>query len=268
MQAVISPEIVKWAQKRAKMPSVKLSSKFKKIRSWENGESHPTLKQARDLATFLHIPFGFLYLSQPPVEKLPIPDLRTINKAEHEDFSAEFMDTLYSIIRKQQTYKELMEAQEAGVLPFIGRFNRTAVIKEVAADIRTTLGIDDGLRAGISSWSEYLTVIVKKAEDAGILVFRNGMVGNNTHRSLSVDEFKGFAISDPVAPAIFINAKDYITSRVFTCAHEIAHLWIGESGISNLEEGISSENIDMEIEKICDKIAVEVLVPESEFLSA
>ena len=100
----------------------------------------------------------------------------------------------------------------------------------------------------------------KQTENAGILVLRNGKVGVNTHRKLNVDEFQGFALPDSHAPLIFINSADYKTAQIFTFIHEIAHIWIGKPGVSN----VNLDNTDThdKIERFCHQVAAQVLVPE------
>jgi Zn-dependent peptidase ImmA (M78 family) len=87
---------------------------------------------------------------------------------------------------------------------------------------------------------------------------RSGIVGSNTKRPLSVSEFRGFAIADPMAPLVFINSRDAKAAQIFTLAHEIAHLCIGATGISNVEVARHQE---AEIERFCNAVAAEVLVP-------
>jgi len=113
----------------------------------------------------------------------------------------------------------------------------------------------------LDTWEEALRTLVRNIESAGILVMVNGVVENNTHRPLDVEEFRGFALIDSHAPLIFINGTDAKAAQMFTLVHELAHLWVGKSGISNLKELIAPEN---EIEEFCNKVAAEFLVPTHE----
>lgn len=94
---------------------------------------------------------------------------------------------------------------------------------------------------------------------------RSGIVGSNTHAKLSVDEFRGFAISDQYAPVVVINGRDSTAAQIFTLAHELAHIWIGESGISNPNFRKRSTEQTNTIEQFCNYVAAEVLVPHSSF---
>jgi len=93
------------------------------------------------------------------------------------------------------------------------------------------------------------------------------VVGNNTHRKLDVNEFRGFVLSDPCAPLVFINGADAKSAQMFTLAHELAHLWLGEAG-----EGLSGfqglQPDGDKIERFCDQAAAEFLVPAGEIRSA
>ena len=111
------------------------------------------------------------------------------------------------------------------------------------------------------SWTNALRTLRDHIESAGVLVVFNGVVGNNTHRKLDVDEFQGFALVDEYAPLIFVNNSDYKTAQIFTLAHELSHIFVGESGLSKLE---SLTPTDHATEGICNKIAAEFLVPTEE----
>ena len=100
-----------------------------------------------------------------------------------------------------------------------------------------------------------------RLDAAGVLVCFNGVVGNNTRRKLNSNEFQGFALADEYAPLVFVNVADFKAVQMFTLAHELAHLFIAKSGVSNFQE--FQPNSD-DTEQFCDKAAAEFLVPEKE----
>lgn len=270
-EAFITAELIKWARKRHNLSPDAVAKKVNvgvsRFSAWENGDARPTLNQARNLAQKLNIPFGYLYLSTPPTEDLPLPDLRRVAGASPRKPSPEFLDVLQDALRKQQWYHEYLESEDAPPLDFVGRFRITDEVTTVAADVRNMLSIDDDLRNKVRHWEQFLTEFIRKAEGVGVLVLRNGVVGSNTHRPLDVEEFRGFAISDTLAPLVFINSKDAKTAQIFTLAHELAHLWIGESGVSNPDYSERPDQQENAIDRHCDSVAAEVLVPGDDFVA-
>lgn len=268
-EAHINSEILTWARQRADIAPAELAQaipvKAEKYLAWEQGEKHPTFRQAQTLAKKLSIPFGYLFLPEIPAPTPRIADLRTLSVGKHNPFSLEFQDVLDDAKRKQNWYKELLLQEGTEPLAFIGKFSLTNGVDEVARDMERTLGIDLAFRRQCSSWKDFLSKLIEKAEDQGILVLRNGVVGNNNSRKLSVNEFRGFVLSDPIAPLIFINNNDAQTAKIFTLAHELAHLWIDESGVTNVDPGEKSEGPAHQIETFCNQVAAEVLVPEQAF---
>lgn len=268
--ALINPGVLRWARERARIGPERLAKSAsvtpERILRWEEGVEKPTFKQARDLANKLHIPFGYLFLSHPPVEKLPIPDLRRIGDHPIGEVSAELFDLIADTLYKHDWYREYLIEQGEGKIPFIRRFDLDADPKEIAIDMTKTLSLTLSDREEVRSSDQFYNLLVKRAEAAGIWVMRSGIVANNTHRSLEVQEFRGFAICDDIAPLVFINGKDAKAAQIFTLVHEMAHLWIGKSGISNmsLDRPVNANGED--IERICNSIAAEVLIPEESFL--
>ena len=129
--------------------------------------------------------------------------------------------------------------------------------------MRRTLGLGDGWAREVPTWQEAVGELRRRIESLGIMAVINGVVGNNTHRKLDVEEFRGFALTDRHAPLIFVNGADAKSAQMFTLAHELAHVWLGPEGesISGFE-GIFPG--DSRIEKFCDQAAAEFLVPARE----
>lgn len=217
---------------------------------------------AEKLAKIGGIPFGFLFLENPPNPQKPkIPDLR--QAVDNRELGRNFFDVYYDIEYKLDWYKEyLREIGNDEPLDFIGKFKFRANLSHniVAADIVQT--IDFNVKDEIKNVTNesYFSKAAKLIENVGILVFKNGIVGNNTSRKLDTREFRGFCISNNIAPAVFINGSDAMSAQVFTLFHEVAHLWLGV-------EGISGWDSEKNIEAFCNKVSAEILMPEDLFLS-
>lgn len=270
-EAFITPALVRWARERHRLTTdaaaQRINVKPERLDAWEKGALRPTLRQAQILAQKLHIPFGYLFLSVPPVEKLPLPDLRIVANEPPRDPSPEFSDLLSDVLRKQQWYREYQESEGAERVAFIGRYSLDDSPDIIAADVRSTLSIDDAMRQEAANWEQFLRKFISLAGDASILVLRSGVVENDSHRKLSVQEFRGFAISDDFAPLVFVNGRDAKSAQIFTLAHEIAHLWIGESGVSNPDYRRPSSQQNNRVERLCNRVAAEILLPKDDFMS-
>ena len=264
-EAFITPDVLRWALERRGLPDEEvarsISVDVERLRQWKDGSGRPTLRQAQRLAQKLSVPLGYLFLSERPSEELPLPDLRTVGDEPPGTPSPELAAVLDDALSKQQWYREHLESAGEELLPFVGSRSLDDDPDDIARDIRTLLGVDDAMRRNAESWEQFLTLFIRSVEAAGILVLRNGVVDNNTSRTLDVDEFRGFAISDDLAPLVFINGKDAKTAQIFTLAHEIAHLWVGESGISNPNYREASTTQSNRVERLCNHIAAETLVP-------
>ncbi|MFM0499681.1 ImmA/IrrE family metallo-endopeptidase [Paraburkholderia caffeinilytica] len=258
--AHINPALLSWARERAGLTQHALAEglpvKSEQVVDWEAGNSMPTFKQAQRWAAVTHVPFGFLFLPAPPAENLPLPDLRTVDGQLPDKPSTNLLDTVREVLNKQAWYVDYLRDQERSSLSFVGHFDVRSSVRNVVEDMRLKLEVDTNGKNG----DEYLRQLIRAAETLGILVMRSGIVGTNTHRKLDVGEFRGFAVSDSLAPIVFINSADAPTARLFTLIHELAHIWIGSSGISNV-----SQNNHRREEVFCNAVAGEFLVPKSEF---
>lgn len=261
LRAEISPELWDWAIRRAGKLEGELRRRFPKLDAWRNGQAKPTLKQVEAFAEAARVPLGYLFLSRAPEEKLPIPDLRTVSSRGVHRPSPDLLDTIYLCQRRQEWYKEY--AQAAGEEPraFVGAMALRSKPGEAANAMRCDLGLDTDLHAQCRTWQEAIRLLIEKAEEAGVLVMVSGVVGTNNRRPLSPEEFRGFALVDRWAPLIFINGADSRAAQMFTLAHELAHIWLGKSALSDASPAVFPTQ---EVERWCNAVAAEFLVPAAE----
>lgn len=260
--AFINPAMLRWARSRVGFDvneaAMAITVKSEQFQRWEEGEAQPTFRQAQQVANALHIPFGYLFLSEAPADEPALPDLRTVGSHPADKPSVNLKETVQHAMQRQEWFAEYLQEQGAQPLSFVGRFNTNSNVVRVAQDIRDVLGID--VEHGQRNWETYYRELIEAAERAGVLVMRSGIVGNNTHRKLDVSEFRGFAISHPLAPVIFINSADAPSARLFTLLHELAHIWLGSSGISSAAPGSTRRE-----EIVCNAVAGEFLAPSDLF---
>lgn len=266
----ITGEVFRWARERADISVERLAktvnTKPENIRAWEHEIEFPNYRQAQKAATALSVPLGYFFLPEPPQILMPIADFRTLPGKESSAISANLQEVLDDALRKRDWYSDWRKEDELLPFSFVGKFSIDDNTDDVIQDMRQTLDISPDFAATMSSWDEHLRKFIQKVEHAGILVLQSGIVGNNTHRKLSVDEFRGFALANNnYAPLIFINSVDSTTARIFTLAHELAHLWTGTSGISNPEITPNQKEIQ-QVELFCNFVAAEFLVSRSVFV--
>lgn len=264
MQAMIQHDILRWAIERTQISievlSQKLSVKTDKIEKWINGESKPTFKQAQSLAEKLHIPFGYLFLSEPPKEELLIPDFRTIKNEPTYHISPYLTELIFDLDRKQHWYREYMIDNGYEPLSFVGSASASISVTTLAHKIKEFLGWQDAFEKSKSK-EDFIYEISRHVEKIGIMVMRSSYAGSSTQHTVKVEELRGLAIADSYAPLIFLNSADTKSAQLFTLAHELVHIWIGESGISDLD--LVSQHQE-HIEKYCNSVAAQMLIPEEE----
>lgn len=252
----VAPDLLCWAVRRARWDEETLRRRAPKFDDWIDGTRRPTLKQVEKFASDTHTPFGLLFLPTPPVEEIPIPDMRTIRDAGVREPSADLLEAIYLCQRRQDWYRD--EALELGATPldFVGSVTLTTPPEDVAARIRDVLHLDE---RSVSNSAAAMTDLIERVETIGVLVMVSGIVGANTHRILDPEEFRGFALADDIAPLVFVNGADAKAAPVFTLIHELAHLWLGHSALSDAATGAVKGM--KEEERWCNQVAAEVLVP-------
>ena len=259
----VNPRILQWAQRRSGHSDTEMRNKFAAWDLWLQKEKDPTFSQLEDLAEYTHVPFGYFFLTEPPIEDLPIPDFRAGRGGKKAPASGDLLDTIYLNQRRQSWYEEyLMKLEDPEPLPFVG--SAQGLDATAAATIITeALDYQVTNRTKLRPISKIRSHLVTKFEELGGLVIFNSMVGNNTKRMLDLEEFRGFTLQSPIAPLIFINANDTVNGQIFSFLHECAHVWNGGgSGVSAGGDPLDSR--DTHIERWCDQVAAEVAVPTTD----
>ncbi len=260
----VKPQLLRWAIARSRIPREDLLKKIPRLAEWERGERQPTLRQLEDFARRTMTPLGHLFLPEPPAETLPVPDFRTKGDTPIDRPSPNLLDTIGEMLQRQAWMRDYLIELGQEPLPFVGCADKGRAVTSVAADIRATLRLTDEWAAELDSWEQALMRLRQVIDSAGILIAMNGVVGNNTHRPLNPDEFRGFVLIDPYAPLIFVNNADFKAAQMFTLAHELAHVWLGKSALFNLVQMLPDERDDEE--KFCNQVAAEFLVPRKGIL--
>lgn len=198
--ANINPEILIWARERSgfSVPQFarKMGKSEERLLEWEEGQHPMTFKQAMTFAEKAYIPFGYLFLSEPPVEELPLPDLRVIDGQALQRPSAELLDLIKLMLQRQEWYKDYLRQQLVEPSGIVGSFSNNNAVTAIVADMRVKLGVAEHPNRG--GWEDYYRDLVSRIEALGILVMRQGNLGHST-RPLQVSEFRGFAIADVYA---------------------------------------------------------------------
>jgi len=254
----VAPEILRWAVERSGKEPETLERKFPKLNAWLERQSAPTLKQLENFAAATYTPFGYFFLDAPPEEPLPIPDFRTRRPEALRKPSGDLLDTIYLCQQRQAWFQDFAREEGLDPVPLIASLTATAPVVQAAESIRAAIAFDLEQRRQDPTWAEALRRLIHSVEDAGILIMVSGIVGSNTHRKLDPEEFRGFALADRSAPLIFVNGADSKAAQMFTIAHELAHLALGQSALSDADASVFP---DANAERWCNQVAAEMLVP-------
>lgn len=260
VQRTLEPSVLRWARERAGFDAgtvaARIGVKPERVAEWERS-GRISVAQADRLAHYTRTPVGYLYLRRPPRDDLPIPDFRAAGGVRPRRPSPDLLATVHLMARRQSWMREELIEDGADPLSFVGCC-RDSTVAEAAAAMRKHLDLQAGWAQGEHTWTDALRRLRERVEARGVLVVFNGVVGNDTHRGLDRGEFQGFALIDDYAPLIFVNGADFKAAQMFTLAHELAHVFVGVAGVSNLDAAKSSSHAT---ERFCNEAAAEFLVP-------
>ncbi len=259
----INKEVIEWAIIRNGNSLEDFYAQNPNVESWIKGEKYPTVKQLEHFTHKVHVPLGYMFLPNPPEEKLTLPFFRTTQKTSTDKVSLNVYHTIQIIQDRQNWLTDYLEELDFPDLDFVGKYSVKDDYKKIVNDIRFTLKIDLDWASKHHNWEQALDYLTNKIEEAGIIVTYNGIVGTNTRRVIDVKECRGFVLVNNKAPFLFINSADAKAAQMFTLIHELAHVWLGESAGFDNQHLLPAHH---PVEILCDAIAAEFLVPEIYFL--
>ena len=254
---------MKWARESARMTEEIASSKVSvttaKLMEWEAGTSQPTIRQAQKLAKAYKRPFALFFLPDIPNDFQPLRDFR---KSGSKSLTTSSIFIIREIQQKQAWISGVYAENHEEKLAFVGRFSVNDNPQDVATDMLNVLNITPShynKENPIKNW-------IDAAEAKGVFISRTSFI--HSRLKLDSEELQGFAIADPHAPFVFVNSEDWNAPQLFTLVHELAHIWIAESGISNEVEPHLKQSDNLEpVELFCNEVAANALMPKEIILT-
>jgi Zn-dependent peptidase ImmA (M78 family)/transcriptional regulator with XRE-family HTH domain len=263
----INPKILTWARETAGLSVEEAAEKLglrdsakatavEKLRALEEGQRDLRQTFLQKAASLYRRPLIAFYMSEPPSRGDRGEDFRSSKSASPRDNAT--LDALLRDVRaRQQMLRQVLEdEEEAPSLHFVGSAGVDQGPQVVAAAVRAALGVSVGQQQQAKSADGLFTLLRTAAERIGVYVLLLGDMGSH-HSDIGEDVFRGFALADEVAPFVVINDNDAAAARPFTLMHELAHIWLGASGVSGPLQ-VFSENT---IERFCNDVASEFLLP-------
>lgn len=269
----INPSILTWAREsagldleeaaeRLGLTSGSTSTAADKLAQFEVGERSPTRGQLAKISAVYRRPLITFYMKEPPARGERGEDFRRVPGAVSRRENA-LLDTLLRDVRaRQEMIRSLIEDDEdVEATTFVGSARLEDGVAKLVEAIANTLNFDYTSKSARKGDPDDLFKLLRtKAENAGIFVLLIGDLGSH-HSALSADVFRGFAIADNVAPFIVINDQDARAARSFTLVHELAHIWLGQSGVSGVPDTGAPKTLHEKVERFCNDIAGEFLLP-------
>ncbi len=265
VKALINPDLITWARNTAGFTTAEAAARLKiteeQLVAWEAGGDAPSITQLRKLAGLFKRPLAVFYLSEVPTTFQVMRDLRRLPGSGLRRFPPNLQLEIRAANERRELALELAGDLGEAPPPFSLTANDRDNPEEVGARIRLALGVTDQLQAnwkdadgrtGFNAWRS-------RIENAGALVFQA--------TRFATEEASGFAIAADVLPVIVINRKDPPTRRTFSLLHELAHLMVRISGVSDLETDAARPPEDQRIEIFCNHVAAAALMPKEALLA-
>ncbi|WP_299437520.1 XRE family transcriptional regulator [uncultured Rhodospira sp.] len=262
---MIKPEVLVWTRTSAGLSVAEAAGRLHmdvdSLAAWEAGEDAPSIPQLRKLADLYKRPLAVFYLQRVPLDFKVISDLRRLPGTGPRQQSPELTLEIRYAQQRRELVLELADDLGDVVPPFSLTAERNEDPELVGERIRAKLDItadvqrkwrDAEGRTAFNAWRQ-------RIENAGVLVFQA--------TRLAAGEASGIALSEELLPVIVVNRKDSPTRRTFSLLHELAHLMLRVSGVSDLETDDIRPPEEQALEIFCNAVAAAALMPRDGLLS-
>ena len=262
VEALITPSVLAWAREQSglsiEVAAKKIGRPMTELLAWESGKSKPSIPQARNISKVYKRPLAVFYLPNPPEEFDTLRDFRSLPIDWSPDFSPELSLLIRTAKYRMNWMHDYLRAEGFSPLNFVGSASLQTPSIDVCQNIFEVLQLTPHDQIECRNRDEVLRLWIEKAERVGIYIFRKGQI--------NLKEVRGFVLCDEYAPFIYINSGDAKAAQIFTLTHELAHLWLNESGISNLEPIEAGHNNEAaHIEVYCNTVASELILNRTLF---
>jgi len=264
----VNPDIIRWARETAGLTLEEAAAKLKlhqargisavdRLAALESGDPQPTRSLLTRMAKQYRRPLLTFYMTAPPRKGDRGQDFRTLPD-DHSDADEALLDALIRDVKARQSMVRAMLEDEEGTepLPFVGSMKISQGVSAVSSAIKEAIHVDIAEFRAQGSPDDAFRLLRDRVEAAGIFVLLIGNLGSY-HTAIDLETFRGFALADDIAPFVIINEEDAHSAWSFTLLHELVHIWLGQTGVSGARAEIS-------IEKFCNDVASEFLLPSSE----
>ena len=254
----IAPKMLRWACNRAGYDVAHVAARIPQLPAWVQCERQPTLKQLEKLAKATHTPLGYLFLPEPPEERLPVPDYRTVSGARRERPSPDLLETLHTMQRRQEWLRESLVENDAESLDFVASARLGDEPDAVGREIRRALGLEADA-AGVGTWQDAVRELRWRsaARRDGGDQRRGGEQQPSATERAGVRELRAYRSLRAA------DLRERCGCEVGTDVHarSRAHVWLGTGGLSGFESLLPGGT---DVEDWCNRAAAELLAPERE----
>lgn len=267
-KALVKPDLLTWTRNRAKVRAEDAAKaanvSVERLEAWERGDDAPTVSQLRLLAAKYHFPLAVFYLPEPPADFMPLRDFRRLPDADDETITPNLAFHIRAAYERRELALELYDDLRTEPQRFPLKATLWDDPEKVGQAIRDFLDVNDENQKKAARQDRAFDFWRRKLEERDILVF----VISGPHYAVDLKQMRGFAIARSELPVIVVNGRDYSQGgKAFTLLHELTHIILGESAISNGSADDLTAREEQQIERFCDAVAAAALMPRDLILS-